>query len=156
MLGKTRLAKIGIYLIFCISNEKLYVGSSARSLAGRLGEHRRLLKRDKHKNIKLQRAFNKYGEESFLFLPLEYVDEPSHCIEREQFWIDRLLPYLNISLKAGSRLGVKHSEEARERISLSHKGLKVSPEHRAKIAAGHRGKKHSPQHIANFVKARAG
>lgn len=76
----------GIYLITCTANRKVYVGSSI-DLHKRCLAHRWLLRHQQHENIKLQRAWNKYGENRFTFQSLEEVS-PEYLMEREQFWID--------------------------------------------------------------------
>ncbi|MDQ7818679.1 MAG: GIY-YIG nuclease family protein [Melioribacteraceae bacterium] len=169
------MPKTGVYLIFCLENKRVYVGSAAcvGGIKKRFNSHRATLRKNRHHSILLQRSWNKYGEDAFLFTPLEYIDEPTRCIEREQWWIDRLKPFFNICLIAGSPLGKKHSEEARKRMSLSHKGKKLSSEHIAKIIASRKGikyslesklkmsawqigKKLSPEHIAKVVAANTG
>jgi len=44
---------------------------------------------------------------------------PSEAISREQYYLDLLKPAYNILLIAGSRLGSKHSEETKAKISAS-------------------------------------
>lgn len=78
----------GIYLISCTANNKVYVGSSI-DLRKRCLAHRWLLRRHQHENIKLQRAWNKYGESAFTFEVLEEVPS-DQLMEREQAWIDSL------------------------------------------------------------------
>ena len=52
----------GIYKIVNKVNGKYYVGSSNDVLKTRFYEHKRLLTKNKHFNVKLQNAWNKYGE----------------------------------------------------------------------------------------------
>ncbi|MHB8871682.1 MAG: GIY-YIG nuclease family protein [Candidatus Doudnabacteria bacterium] len=158
--------KTGVYLIINLITSQIYIGSSAKNIKYRFAIHISDLRKNKHHSMLLQRSWNKYTEDAFLFTSLEYV-EPSRCIEREQFWIDRLKPFFNILLIAGSpsgykqtpeqraksaatRRGKKRSEEIRARMSLAHKGIKLSPEHIAKCAAGHRGIKHSGEALRNI------
>lgn len=122
----------GIYSILNLDNNKRYVGSSARSLKYRLKKHRRLLKRGRHPNRYLQAAWNKYGERLFEFSILEYC-EPDICVEREQYWMDFYRAYnrdygYNLSPKAGSCLGIKHSEECKKKVSDRMRGIKQSEE----------------------------
>lgn len=138
------MGKTGVYLIFCIANEKLYVGSAANSFKDRFAVHKCTLRNKKHPNPKLQNSWNKYGENAFLFTPLEYVT-PRDCVNREQFWITRLIPFFNISPTAGNCLGVKHSEETKLKMSSWQIGRKLTAEHIAKSAASHRGMKHSEE-----------
>ena len=54
----------GIYKIFCIKNNKCYIGKSV-NLNKRLHNHYYDLKNNKHHSPYLQNAFNKYGIENF-------------------------------------------------------------------------------------------
>ena len=62
--------KSGIYQIRNLVNGKVYVGSAV-NLQHRRREHRSDLRNGNHHSIKLQRAYNKYGESSFAFEILE-------------------------------------------------------------------------------------
>lgn len=81
------------------------------------------LKLNKHHSPILQNSYNKHGKENFKFEILEKFSNSENLISREQFYIDTLKPRYNISLVAGSPLGVKHSEQARLNMSKAHKGL---------------------------------
>src|SRR5262245_46212173 len=63
----------GIYQIRCIPTGKIYIGSAA-NLRARWDQHRRLLRRGKHANVYLQKAWDKHGEANFEFSVLELVD----------------------------------------------------------------------------------
>ncbi len=54
----------------------------------RLGDHRCKLRKGVHHNPRLQNAWNKYGETSFVFFLVERVDDPELLTEKEQFWMD--------------------------------------------------------------------
>lgn len=77
----------GIYQIRCIPTGKIYIGSAV-SLRDRWDKHRASLRKGKHRNIHLQSAWDKYGEESFEFLILELVGRAG-LLEAEQAWIDK-------------------------------------------------------------------
>ena len=80
-------------------------------------DHMSYLRRGTHHNVVIQRTFDKYGKTDFVFQVLELV-EPSKCIEREQFYIDTLKPPLNMRVEAcGSPLGLKPSQETRDKMS---------------------------------------
>ena len=64
----------GIYIILNIINNKCYIGSSI-NIKGRKEQHIRDLKKGKHCNDHLQKSWNKYGQESFVFSKLEEVKE---------------------------------------------------------------------------------
>jgi len=114
----------GIYKIVNIKNSKCYVGSAV-NIKRRWAEHKSYLRGNKHHSKHLQRAYEIYGEDSFLFEIVELV-EPQFLIEREQHWIDILSAYgkngYNANPKANSSLGIIRSSETREKISQSKKG----------------------------------
>lgn len=132
--------KSGIYKIENAVNGKCYVGSTL-SFNKRWREHRTLLGKRQHHSIKLQRAWNKYGNESFAFSVLEYVLDAEHLVPREQYWIDTLGAFrggYNNAPIAGSMLGYTHTEEAKKRMSLAQKGISKGPkseEHKAALSA---------------------
>lgn len=113
--------KSGIYKIEI--KGKLYVGSSIRPIKYRWSDHLSQLKTGIHGNIHLQRAYNKYGKDLFIFSVLENCD-PDECIDREQYWIDTLNPYYNICKLARSSYGIKRSEETKRKIGLAKIGNK--------------------------------
>jgi group I intron endonuclease len=116
----------GIYEIRNLRNGKRYVGSAVR-LMQRWAAHRSLLKKGTHHSDHLQKSWNLYGSESFEFSVLEYCRRDS-LIEREQFHIDAGCDY-NKAPIAGSPLGVKWSDEAREKASKRRSGIAKSSAH---------------------------
>ena len=131
-----------IYAIINVVNEKHYVGQASDKLK-RFREHKKTLRGNYHCNVLLQRAFNKYGEDKFIFVVLENLLSCDQLNAREQHWIDLLKPEYNLAPVAGSLLGYKHSEEARENMSEAHKGRKHSAETRAKMSAARMGNKNA-------------
>lgn len=102
-----------IYKIVNTINGKVYIGSSNRGSL-RLDEHRRRLRNGKHVNKHLQSSWNRNGEKSFLFEIVEYVEDVSILIEREQYWLDyyfEKFDMYNIRKTADRNTGVTHSEE---------------------------------------------
>lgn len=59
----------GIYQIKNSINNNIYIGSSV-NIRTRFKTHLNLLKKNKHENLKLQNAVNKYGLENFEFIKL--------------------------------------------------------------------------------------
>ena len=109
--------KTGIYQIKNTTNNKVYVGSST-NIDARWKAHKLLLRKLKHHSPKLQNSVNKHGIENFIF---EVIEECSKelLIEREQYWIDKLNSYhigFNVSPNAKNSLGRVMSEETKEKI----------------------------------------
>ena len=130
----------GVYQIKNRINGKCYIGSSV-NLRHRQREHVRKLQRGKHRNRHLQRAFDKYGIETFVFSILEYVSSKK-LIESEQHYLDVLKPEYNICLIAGSTLGSRHTAETCARLSQSHMGKRHSAKTRRKMSIAQSGERH--------------
>ncbi len=144
MDSSTIPATSGIYRIVCIPTGKFYIGS-AQNLRKRWADHRNGLIRQDHGNAKLQRAWNKYGEEAFRFEVIELVLTP-FLLEREQYWLDKTQAVkkgFNIAPTAGSTQGRLFSQEAKDKIGAANRGKKRTPEVRTKLAEAHRGSKRS-------------
>jgi group I intron endonuclease len=127
----------GIYRITCTVNLKMYIGSAV-SLYRRWKEHRGELRRNIHRNPKLQNAWNKYGEHSFTFEVIELVLIPELLTMREQHWLDKFKPFghkgFNVARVAGSALGLKRTPETLERKRIASTGKKHSEATRALIS----------------------
>jgi len=149
-----------VYSIKCKPNGRIYIGSTV-NFSRRHKEHRRSLAKGYGCNAKLQRAWDKYGEENFTFEVIEAVDNPNILAEREQHHCERLkttdkLLGFNLRPICGSNFGYKHSLEARARMSLASKGRGGSIETRAKISAAQKGRKQSPEVTARIRESRKG
>lgn len=112
------MLRSGIYKIENIINGKFYIGSAER-LIKRKNNHLCYLRNGTHTNIKLQRAWDKYGEDCFKFSIIENC-ENNLLIKREQYYIDSLNPFYNICRIAGRTEGRITSEETRRKMKLSH------------------------------------
>lgn len=115
----------GVYKIINISNNKIYIGSSI-NIKNRIKRHLNDLDKNKHYNIYLQNAWNKYGKEKFLFEILEEVVEKNMLADREQYYIDKYnasdLNYgYNLCPNAYISIGYKHTEETRIRMRVDRK-----------------------------------
>lgn len=77
-----------------------------------------------HPNAILQRAWSKYGRESFQWVVVERDIAQSELLAREQFHLAPLLPnrrdeLFNLRVVASNNLGVRHTPEARAKISAA-------------------------------------
>ena len=88
---------IGIYRIKNLKNKKCYYGSS-KNIEKRWRTHSNNLKNGKHHNIHLQRSWDKYGEDNFVFELVEECNE-TILLELEQKYLD-LNPEFNIGIKS--------------------------------------------------------
>jgi len=156
--------KTGIYKITNTITNKVYTGS-AINIELRWREHLNDLRKNKHHSIKLQRAFNKYGENAFIFTIILLCDK-LELITNEQLYIDELDSYnkgYNSCPIAGSRLGHKQSQETKTKISNTlkgrpspNKGKIASDETRLKLSKARKNKKLSPTHVENIRQAKMG
>ena len=102
----------GIYKISFNGSSKFYIGSAV-NLNKRRINHLSDLRKERHPNKMMQRMFNKHGEMNFIFDVIENVSSEHDLINREQFYIDTLMPTINILKIANSSLGSKHTEKTR-------------------------------------------
>ena len=125
-----------IYMLLNIKTKKFYIGSAAH-YGNRMAHHITYLRRGKHKNIFLQRAWNKYGEESFEYYILEEVNlSINTLLNREQYYLDFYKPYDQIigynlcSLASRNRFGMKMPESAKKKIGDFWRGKRFSNQRR--------------------------
>lgn len=88
---------IGIYRIKNLINNNCYYGSS-KDIEKRWKRHKNELNKNKHHNIHLQRAWNKYGNYSFVFEVIEEC-KVNELLLSEQKYLDTK-PEYNIGLTA--------------------------------------------------------
>lgn len=130
----------GIYMIVNTKNGKLYIGSST-NIRKRWNTHKSLLRRGKHHTKLLQRAYDKYGKDSFDFVLLEEIAEDAkneEVYKREQYYLDTLKPFgrkgYNLVREAGGgKAGCKQTQETKEMISSALKGRALSEDHKKNL-----------------------
>jgi len=148
----------GIYAILNLVNGKRYIGGAV-SLRTRGNEHRNDLRKADHHSPALQRAWNKYGEGSFVFKPL-LICAPKDLLMYEQRCLDSYRPEYNCATVAGAPMtGRKHSAESRAKIASAGRGRKPSPEVRLRMSVAQRAWKRprfSVEGRANMSAARRG
>lgn len=133
-----------IYSITNKQNGKIYIGSAVQRFS-RWAVHKKGLRNNNHSNRHLQRAWNKYGENSFTFDVIEDVPDKNMLLEREQYWMDHYKSYddrygYNIAKIAGSSLGVRFSDAIKKKFSEIRLGLNLhmSDEHKKIMSAVNR------------------
>jgi len=162
----------GIYAISCSANDKIYIGS-AKNFAERWNSHCQMLATEKHFNINLQRAWNKYGAQMFDFSIIEELGEYDRTLffERENFHIDTLRQsgraLFNIARAEGGwgpetylrkdEIAQKISNTLKQRTALmteeqrkmlygkGRRGKPLTNEHKKKTGDGLRGKNKSTE-----------
>lgn len=145
----------GIYKIQSKCKPKrIYIGSSVDTRKRRR-DHFRELGLGIHKNSRLQRHCNKYGLDDLVFSVLIGCDK-QNLLAYEQFYIDALNPYFNISPTAGNTLGCKCSEETKRKIAEANRGKRPSEEARRKMGASHKGSRRSEETKAKISLAMMG
>lgn len=81
-----------VYRIVCFPTAKIYIGITTRPRIRRK-EHFRNLRLQTHPNQKLQRAYNKYGANTFYFEIIERDIRPEDIDRRERYWITHYNSY---------------------------------------------------------------
>ena len=147
-----------IYRITNMANGKFYIGS-AESFARREWQHKYALRRNEHKNPRLQAAWNKYGEEMFVFEVIEEIAPDRNAFDIENTYLHKVVGQedcYNVNTDAvGMRTGIPHTEASKAKVSASRKGKAageahyrygktVSEETKAKIGNAQRGKPKAP------------
>jgi group I intron endonuclease len=143
----------GIYCVENTTTGDFYFGSAVL-VARRWRQHRHNLRRGKHENPRLQRAWDKYGEAAFVWEHVLDVDGPE-MLAIEQRLVDRLIDrpdcYNICRQVSAGRTGIKHTPEAREKMARALRGRKHSPETRAKMSASQRGRTRSAESNAKSL-----
>jgi group I intron endonuclease len=112
-----------VYSIVNLVSNNFYIGST-KNLRRRMHLHIRMLRKNHHHSIILQRSFNKRSIEVFQVEILEKVEDANCLLIREQYYLDLLKPTYNVAKIAGSTLGVKKSDETKEKLRKAILGVK--------------------------------
>ena len=133
----------GVYKIQNSQTGDYYIGSSI-DIHKRWIQHRNKLRRNYKDNPILQNAWNKYGEENFVFEILEECDR-NEALRLETQLLVELQPYYNVATDSvAPMLGRKHSEETKQKIG------------RSGIENAFFGRRHSPEVIEKQRLAKLG
>lgn len=140
----------GIYCIKNLINNKVYIGKS-KSILKRWEKHLYALKSNTHSNFHLQSSFNKYGEDSFIFIILESFEKVEEAMLNE-LEIKLIQQYKSHAALYGYNKtfggeGASHIDEVKQKISNSLKGQIFTEKRKHKISIGNQGRKHSKEEI---------
>ena len=132
-----------IYSITNMSNGKIYIGATRRSITKRTIEHKC---RSSLLNTPLHKAIREYGWESFKSRILEKCSNIACLYEAEKKWISHFNSTnhdygYNLTLGGVGSPGYEFTSSARKKISDIHKGHKHSIEFIEKRIAPQRGQK---------------
>lgn len=108
----------GIYYCLCTANNKGYVGQTNNLHRRIVNNHIKDLKTNQHKNKSWQYSWNKYGEETFIWVILEECEHNEIMNDREQFWINELntLEPVGFNMTTGGDKNFTYSEEQIQKL----------------------------------------
>lgn len=140
----------GVYAIVNTDTNMAYVGSTY-DFEKRKNEHFRALRSGYHYNKKMQRSFDKYGEDKFVFEQLQDA-ESAELLEAEQYWINLVGSAnrhrgFNLNPVVNNGQALTHTDETKRKISRALKGRLISEETRSKISVALTGKPGPSQEI---------
>jgi group I intron endonuclease len=129
---------IGIYMIQCKVNNKIYIGSSL-NIDSRYKQHIKILNNNsKDVNRHLKNDWIKYGSENFEFIILEECNKEV-LIKKEQHYISL---YKSLNRNFGYNIkeagNAKQAQETKDILSK----IKLSEEHKCKLSQINTGNKH--------------
>ena len=109
--------EFGIYSITNTCTGDMYIGQTVVSFEERWNKHKKRLRNNRHYNSMLQRAFNKYGEEAFIYKIIHLCDELDDLNELEKYYIKKYDTYNNgYNLTLGGEGYVIKNEEVMNEI----------------------------------------
>lgn len=131
----------GIYKIINVVNNKFYVGSAV-DFKRRKTRHFSELRTGKHNNRYLQNAWDKYGEQAFVFVVVEELQLDADLLAAENVWlkehvgreycynlgVDATAPMLGMSGELSPTWGYKHTLEDKVIITTASTGRKQNAE----------------------------
>lgn len=140
------------YYIYILQNKinlKIYVGKT-HDTKRRHKTHLYITNGNTPTNKHLiHRAINKYGQDNFSFQEIEKFEIEQEALDAEKFWIEFFRSDVNrFGSKYGYNLtaggdgisGLKHSQQAKDKISQANKGKVFSAETRKRMSKSHTGK----------------
>jgi len=143
----------GIYRIWI--GDRYYWGRS-KNVEKRIHEHIKRLCENKHRNPKMQNAFNATGRVRGQLVKV--IDDDVTLMQYESAIIARHFDdkrCLNLRMERGDGSCI-HSDETRRKFSQMRKGRKLSPTHRENVVAALRGRKLSEETRRKISQAHLG
>lgn len=139
----------GIYRYVNLVNGKSYVGKSV-DLHHRHLEHMRYLRAGTEPCVKLNRAWQKYGEDNFQYEILCYCNrEDLNDMEREYISkFDSFRNGYNCTEGGDGMQGFHHTEESKKRIGDAFRGREISDAQRKLLSDVQKGKTLTAEHRA--------
>lgn len=121
-----------IYKIINTTNGKFYVGSTTNTRE-RFRVHRKRLRKNRHHCPHLQAAWNKYGEQAFVFTVIETIPDGRSLQEAEDKWLIEHVgkehcynaglrsgaPWRGVAKEAHPNFGRPKTDEERQAISIT-------------------------------------
>ena len=162
-----------IYKVINIQNNKIYIGKTKNFIRRKQGHLNDAL--NCNSNLYFHNAIRKHGLHNFKWIILGFCESKEELDEAEKICIehfksnDKRYGY-NLTNGGEGTVGYKLSDEARKKISITHKGKipwiagkkhsnntkqkmsktrsgrKFSEEHKNKLSEAHKGKKFSEEH----------
>lgn len=139
----------GIYAIVNKTSKTVYIGQTRQRFAKRYWHHQWKLRDNTHDNNHLQRAWNLYGEDSFVFIVVDDIDSDSvnelNCLEEKYVGCCKRMGYsYNILDGGGGRPGAHLTDEHKRKIGEKNKinmtGRKASEETKKKMSEARKGR----------------
>lgn len=163
------IARIGIYCIENLLNNKKYFGQSV-DVVRRLNKHKSMLKNNNHKNEHLQSAYNTYGYENFKFYIVEECSV-NELDEKERYYISLYNTNnkeCGYNIEPGGNKNKTLSDETKEKLRTANIGRIMPDETKDKISKSNKGKiisdsqkqflreLHTGSHLSNETKNKIG
>lgn len=102
----------------------MYIGSTWKSFSWRYKQHTTKLRQRKHHCSHMQFAWEKYGEECFVFEILEIVEDKNLLLEKERFYIEKYDSYKNgYNENPDPNLSPMFNKTSRLKSSITHKKI---------------------------------